>query len=339
MRTIIVSLVLCMMTIPCYCQIVRFEPTKIDSQKALKLVTVKNHKYIVAAGQIGTEDALVLVTGHRHGLDTCSGGFAITKTRVIYSSLARPDHNFNLVRAELLTFEVNDWKSLGKVVYMQMAIKTKGKDYNFFPWAESVVYGNNLDDFPPVLGWFGVAISNFDEAWKKFQETYEANTPKDTLISPEGRAITILERYDKFKDRTTFATSHMYLKGTHASITFQAAFVSDGASASKPQVATLYIDADDTVRRLFKGDRSLIFLMDGERLKLGEMSWLDSTYIPGGRYYSGSVIDELGIVIPWETLAKIANGSNVEFQVGTVEAKLEPIHLEALKKLIAKTEK
>lgn len=323
---------------PIYGQVLKYEPTKIEGKKALRLKTFRGNVFLVAATNLDGENALVMAVGHRHGMDNCSGGLAVTKTRVIYSSPARPDHNLNLARSSLEAFNVNDWKSFGKVIYQQITVKTTKKDYNFFPWAESAVYNLNAEDYPSVLNWYWSAVNNFDEGWNKFEETYESNLPKETLISPAGETITILEKYDKFKDRTTFATSPMRLKGTHISIVFQAAFGSPGKLPSKPQNATLYIDADDTVRRIFKSNRSLIFLIDGERLKLGEMEWLDSTYIPGGRYYSGSVIDELGIVVPWETLIKIANGQSVEFQVGTVEAALDDSHRALLKKLIAKTE-
>lgn len=323
---------------PAYGQILKYEPTKVDGRKVLRLKTTRGNVFFVAATTLDGENALVMPVGHRHGMDNCSGGLTVTKTRVIYSSIVRPDHNFNFARSSLEAFNVNDWKSFGKVVYQQITVKTTKKDYNFFPWAESAVYNLNAEDYPFVLNWYWSAVSNFDEGWKKFEETYESNLPKETLKSPIGEAITILEKYDKFKDRTTFATSPMRLKGTHLSIVLQAAFWSPGTLPTRPQNATLYIDADDTVRRILKSNRSLIFLIDGVRLKLGEMEWLDSTYIPGGRYYSGSVIDELGIVVTWETLIKIANGQSVEFQVGTVEAALDDSHRALLKKLIARTE-
>lgn len=321
-----------------YGQIDKLESTRVEGRSALKLITQRGNSYLVIAGEIGGENALILGVGHRHATDNCAGGLAITKSRVLFNSPLRPDHNFTLARSELKLFEINDWKSFGKVIYQQLAIKTKDKDYNFFPWAESSTYNSNVDDFPWVLMWISHAISNFDEGWKNFETAYSKNLPKGALIGPSGEKFSIQEHYDKFKDRTTYATSPMTLHGNHLGIVFQVFFASDGTKPIKPQHAVISVGFVDDLRTRLKSDRTLIFLVDNSRLRLGAMDWLESIYLPGGRYASGRVKDYLGMTIPWETLVRIANASTVEFQVETVEARLDSVHLEAIKMLIARAE-
>lgn len=317
-------------------QISRFEPTKINDQKSLKIVTTRNNIYTVAATVAENENALGLAVGHRHGLDVCSGGLFVTKTRIMFKSLDRPDHNFAFSRSELKRFDVNDWKSFGKAVYRQITIKTEKRDYNFYPATDSGIYNLNTLDFPYVLEWFSLAITDFDQAWNRFEDLYENNVPLDVIIASDGQRYKIHERYDKFKDLTFYATSQMMVKTSRSALFLQAVFSSPGQSASQPKTVSLFIDANESTRKRFKFERSLIFLVDGERVNFGDMEWLDSTYIPGGRYTSGTVIDELGISIPWDVFIKISKAKTVEFQVGTVEATLDSTHLTLFKNLIEK---
>jgi hypothetical protein len=312
----------------------KIEPLTVNNQRVLKFTAPHGAVFVIAQSKIGAEPALALSVGHRHGLGQCYGGLLVSKNSVVFQSSDMPDHSVTLSREDLKTFVVNDLRSMGKTVYRQIVIKTQKKDYNFFPFANQLGYFANSDDYPFVLDWFSDVVLRFDEGMKKFDAEFERQPAADLLVA-NGQNLELIEKYDKFKDITISATSRMYLA---ANVTFRAALLSPGAKPARPETAILYIDADDSVRRLFKSDRSLIFLVDGERLKLGEMDWLDSRYIPGGRYYSGSVIDELGLTIPWETFLKIANGKVVEFQVATVEAKLDGPHLALLKKLIARVE-
>jgi hypothetical protein len=314
----------------------KIEPITVNDQRVLKFTGPHSTVFVIAQSKIGADPALTLGVGHRHGFGQCYGVLLVSRNSVAFQSSDIPDHNVTLSREELKTFAVNDYKSMGRTMYRQMVLKTQKKDYNFFPFTGQSGF-DHWDDYSFVLDWFTDVVLRFDEAMKKFDAEFERQPAADLLVA-NGQNLELTEKYDKFKDITISATSRMYLAPNTHSVTFRAAVLSPGAKPARPETAILYIDADDSVRRLFKSDRSLIFLVDGERLKLGEMNWLDSRYIPGGRYYSGSVIDELGLTIPWETFLKIANGKVVEFQVGTVEAKLEGPHLALLKKLIARVE-
>lgn len=320
------ALLMVLICAPAVAQAVRFQSATVEGQRAVKLGVGLN-RYVVIAGVAYGENALVMVAGHRHALDTCWGALMITKTRVVYGGSSSA-HDFSFPRADLINLEIKN----GQVLH----VKTKGKEFNFFPWAESVAY-NNSGDFPIVLNWYGLAISDFDRAWKQFEDTYNAGLARDNLTLP-AQPIAILDNYDRFKDRTYYATSPMPIS-PDGGVVLKAAFSSEGAAPKVPKDMVLFLDTDESVQRAFRsGNREMIFLVDGERLRLGKMEWLDSAYLPGTRYTSGRVVESLGIVVPWESFRRISAGQSVEFQAGSVEAKLSPVQLEALQKLVAKAE-
>ena len=82
---------------------------------------------------------------------------------------------------------------------------------------------------------------------------------------------------------------------------------------------------------LFLDNRDLYAIVDGERIRLGEVARRDSYH----RHYS--VSEQIVYELPIDTLSKIANGKAVELKVGSVFLQLKDEHLVAFKGLLSLT--
>ena len=78
----------------------------------------------------------------------------------------------------------------------------------------------------------------------------------------------------------------------------------------------------------------LIFLIDGERLKVPEAKYLDSDVTR-----DASIESQLGCSLSVSEFTKIANGKDVEFQLGYFEHRFLPEHLALFREFLAKVRK
>lgn len=306
--------------------------TKANGEKVLKLIhpTSGNIYWVLANDYLhgDRENALSLIVAHRHGVDICNGRLVVTKSRVGFFSDQIPAHNFLFDRSSLKYFAVNPWRSFGKTVYHQISVKSAEKDYNFFPLAEQ---NTQQIAFLPILSWFNDAIVNFDQAWNKFHREYEKNLIPGEIISSTGRQYNIRESYDKFKDQTVFITSWMQTPAGEVAIGFSSA----QKTASKPEAYDFWITQIQENGRLPQYNKSVIFLIDNERVRLEETKLVDINNTPLKWGSSAKAI--LWTTIPFNVLQSIGNGTTVEFQVGTSEGKLDKEEKEIIKRLLAKS--
>lgn len=112
-------------------------------------------------------------------------------------------------------------------------------------------------------------------------------------------------------------------------------FVSEGKAKSKPEYFQLLVAYPQSFDRLFKYDKSVIFLIDNQRVKLANTELVDvknSHYadLRGGRTSTTIV----GTLIPFDVLQAIASGKSVEFQVEMSEGKLDSDQKEMINRLI-----
>jgi hypothetical protein len=139
-------------------------------------------------------------------------------------------------------------------------------------------------------------------------------------------------KYDKFKDTTTVQFKRLPLTGTGRRVFSGETLYLIGAFRFKGQAIAAPVNVayigflSESENWLYLQDKHLIALIDGERLDVG-IAARDSDI------GLGKVTELLVFDISYETLLKIANGTNVEMQLGSRELKLKDNHLYALRDL------
>jgi hypothetical protein len=151
---------------------------------------------------------------------------------------------------------------------------------------------------------------------------------------------TVIE-YDKFKDTTFVKVKPMSI----GSPTFQAIaggleiwamFGSKGQKITKPETITLKITSvSNAFKHIDERTRKLIVLADGEKFDLGTMQIENMGRGASFSRYSGDLVEEMGVFVSQESLAKIANAKKVEMQLGSKEFNLKDKHLDALRELLS----
>jgi hypothetical protein len=142
-------------------------------------------------------------------------------------------------------------------------------------------------------------------------------------------------KYDKFKDKTTVQFKRLPLTGTGRRVFSGETLYLIGAFQFKGQALATPVNVaylgflSESENWLYLQDKHLIALIDGERVDLG-IADRDSDI------GLGKVTELLIFEIPYETLSKIANGTNVEMQLGSREFRLKDNHLYALRELAAR---
>lgn len=138
--------------------------------------------------------------------------------------------------------------------------------------------------------------------------------------------------YDKFKDKTTIQFGWFNVSGSKENqsnaffLSFGAAFAYAGQAPAQPENYTLWFSSS-TSKWAFLDRRHLIFLVDGERIDIGDGN--RSGKVSSGRYVS--VTEAMSYVISATVFQKIANGKSVEFQLGKFTAALKAEHTQMLK--------
>ncbi len=153
---------------------------------------------------------------------------------------------------------------------------------------------------------------------------------------------TVIE-YDKFKE-TTFARLKPMSVG---SSTFQAIaggpdiwamFSCKGQKITRPETIMLRITSfSKDFKYTDERARTLIVRADGENLDLGTMQMENKGRGAPFSRYSAGLVEEMSILVPQESFAKIVNAKKVEMQLGSKEFSLKDKHLDALRELLSLT--
>jgi TonB family protein len=157
---------------------------------------------------------------------------------------------------------------------------------------------------------------------------------KYELERPINRTLS----YDRFKDLTTYNMNKMLVFGNNdttpviygiANISLTGGYYVKGQTWQKPEQVILQFEVLEAFWEYRdQNNRNLIFLVDGERLNLGILGQEEFNV----RYIGN--LEKLFVSLPYEVFAKIANAKTVETQLGRLEFKLDPRHLEGLRYLI-----
>ena len=137
--------------------------------------------------------------------------------------------------------------------------------------------------------------------------------------------------YDKFKDVTQVRISPVFvIKPNPTGFQFGLMGGYKGRTPIVPKnILGIFYSVSDSEFRKYEISRSVIFLADYERIKLG-------TATHAVDYRNGFYIEVMLIDIPFETLQKISRAKTVEAQVGGTEFVVSSTYLEAMREYAKK---
>lgn len=179
------------------------------------------------------------------------------------------------------------------------------------------------------------------EAAKQAEREREAQEKEAKRLAKyqAARPIGKHSNYDRFKDVTTVTMQNMLVIGNNdyvpviygiANIWLTGAFQYQGQTWKKPEQIFLGFEVLEAYWEFRDpNNRNFILLVDGERMNLGIMGQIESN-VP----YVGNK-ETLYVPLSYNDFSKVMNAKTVEAQLGRLEFKLEPRHLEGLKNLIA----
>ena len=315
------------------------EAVLVNGQPALRILTPKSGTTEILYQKRDNEDALVFPIVRFKKLfgsvvpgDT--GKFYVTRTRLIYDPDGSKENFFNFARAEIKE-ATREHHGRGNAAFNDALIKTEKDTRHLVPRFTVDYAWLNKSDLLPALDFFLRALNNFDSALAEFQQLTASVRPEAEDGDEEEEEETtaeITDKYDRFKDVTVVRTSRMMLRGGRRSIRTFAEYSFAGKNPTKPEKVSLYFYAS-AARPVFREDElELNFLVDDERVAVGSMRLSDEEKT------KSSVRQTVVISLPYETFARIANGSKVELQIGTLEYKMTDTHLDAFRRLLARSD-
>lgn len=301
----------------------------INGQPALRLLSVKSGTTDVKMGMRDGQEAFVFtvsrfgggrgIVKHKHGLAY------ITRTNVIFDPFENKEHFFNLAKSDLKSVEMGRLDAIGTFAVLKFKDEKTGL---LLDWTVHTV---TRKEKVPATAFLIRTILNFDQALAEFNQLTESIRPKPDLDEDESggeASAEITDKYDRFRDITVVSTSKMLVRGVKRSIRAQAHYSFPGDKQKQPEKITLslFIGAANPV--LNEDDVGLNFLVDNGRLPLGDMKLAEEK--------GKSVVKQtLTVQVPYEVFVRIAAGKKVEFQVGTLEYRLEEVHLQAFRNLLS----
>jgi hypothetical protein len=141
--------------------------------------------------------------------------------------------------------------------------------------------------------------------------------------------------YDAASDKTTLAMWPYDVRRNnddrYESIAIAAGVTFAGKSLdSTPRFVEFGVLSQSRLGWLFKKDRHLVAVVDGDRFHLGEMNLVTArTFTIGATYFR----EDLNLILPYDVYMKMANAKKVVLQVGQEVMALANDHLEALRDL------
>lgn len=152
-----------------------------------------------------------------------------------------------------------------------------------------------------------------------------------SIKGQEAKPGEVEVKYDRFKDSTLISIEPIPLFGTERNgleLSVVYGFSGQTPPATKTLIGFQFFSMSD--RQKFALDRELIFLVDGERVRVGAMSLDTATVI------NGVVFEAMHIGMSYSTFSKLANGKKVEGQVGATEFELKTEHLKSLREFASR---
>jgi hypothetical protein len=165
-------------------------------------------------------------------------------------------------------------------------------------------------------------VAQKDDDWAKMSDSKSRSSQEKQFKHKEKIEAT----YDKFKDRTTLVLEYMEVGGGDLVWMGAVAFASGRAYPSASDPVFLGFSLHNERWRCLDGCE-VVFLVNGERLRLGVAENMDREIL-AGRY---GAVERVGVAVPFEVFKKIAFADRVEFQIGTDEGFLKAEQFAALR--------
>jgi len=300
-----------------------------NGQPALKILTRKSGGAEVRFEKRDGQDALVFMVTRLKGfglgvLADGEGKLFVTREKVTFEPNADREHFFSVNRAEMKDIDV---KKAG--AGLDMVLFELKQDKKRFILTGTLAL--NRRDVKHAITFLYHTIINFDAALALFNE-HTAGVRQKPDGDEEKEDLTVdteaTDKYDRFRDITVVSTSRLPIKGARRTIRAQVQYNFPGETQKTPDMVTLFLYVSGPNPVLTEDDLALNFLVDNDRVPLGDMKLAEEK--------AKSVVRQtLSIVIPYETFRRLAGGSKVEFQIGALEYTLTDQHLEALRNLLS----
>ncbi len=315
------------------------EAVLVNGQPALRILSRKDGSTEILYQKRDDEDALVFPVMHWHAFLYAqasgeTGQLYVTKTRLIFDPEGNKDHYFNVARSEIKKAGAQKSGRFGKNIGHHILINAQGNEKRFaIIFNGNAVAGFQGDYMKPATEFFERSWTNFDAALAEFQQLTASVRPEleeNTEDEETETTAEIIDKYDRFKDLTIVYTAKMVLRGGKRAIRTYAEYNFSGKTPVKPEKVSLFFYAS-AARPIFREEElELNFLVDGERIAVGNMRLSDEEKT------KSATRQTVVIVLPFETFARIANSKMVELQIGTLEYKMTDTHLDAFRRLLAR---
>lgn len=146
------------------------------------------------------------------------------------------------------------------------------------------------------------------------------------FVSSIGRAQQpkVTFRYDRFKDETHVKLEKTLVRGVNGEtglfLVMASVFTGQGPTGEEKILLSFFLQTPDAHFQSRFADRELIFLADGVRVKIGDMSVLDTK--PGAEW--------IGIVTSADALLPLVDVKKIEGKVGDLEFNLSDAQTSAV---------
>lgn len=302
------------------------EPFSLNGQPGMRILTRKSGSPEIRFEKRDGQDSLVfMVTKFKSfGLGIQpegEGKLYISRERVVYEPFADRVNFFSANRADLKGVDLK-----GTGIGLDVVLFELNADKKRFAYTGTQYL--NRRDLKTAMTYLYHAVIDFDGALNLFnQQTAGVRAAADPDEEPEDEPVSdISDKYDRFRDITIVSTAKMVVRGPRRSIRMQASFTYPGETFAKPNTIFLTFNISGANPIFNEDDLSLNFLVDKQRVPLGNMKMTEEK----GKSVTRQT---LTVSMPYEIFVKLAEGKKVEFQAGTLEYKLEPVHIEAFKNL------
>lgn len=313
------------------------EAILIDGQPVLKIIIGKNGlgytevRYEKRDG----EDALVFYVAK---MPFVWGKFYVTKKNVAFVPDSEAKKYFKVEKENIEKLELkNNWRLCKSCIHVNIDYENDEKAIGI-AYVDAVVSKIpfngipkfNKENYFSANAFLYLAIKDFDSALAEFNKLTASVRQIDEEEEEEftDEEIETNEKYDRFKDRTFVSTSKMRIKGKKRSIRTYAEYDFAGKTQTKPENITLYFYGSATSPIFREDNLELNFLVDGKRVSLGKMDFVEE------EKRKTIIRQTVSVSIPYETFNQIVNGKKVEFQVGNLDYMLTDEHLEAFRKFL-----
>lgn len=150
-------------------------------------------------------------------------------------------------------------------------------------------------------------------------------------VSPQSRLslsdLGLAHDYDRFRDETNVRLVESLMPDRPGYVLLNVFKVVKGRDPKliRPTTAMLAITSQTDEWYFHKTQNTLLVIQDGKRYEIGNMKRIDSEVTHSG------VREILLIEVPFATIERLSQGSEIEIQVGRYEAKLNPSVVQNIK--------